>query len=269
MGLHEKINYSIQIIQEYENLANMWNGGYTVCFSGGKDSQVLLDLFKKANVNFNAIYKCTTNDPPENVYFIRKNYPDVNFILPKRNFLQLIQDNNMLPTMDKRFCCRILKEYDNIGFTATGVRREESTKRGKYEEIEFKHKNPNKRLFTSAKIKKSSTIYFRPILNWTEQDVWRYIDDNNIPINPCYELSGRVGCLFCPYKNKITLNYYSKIYPKHFSLLLKSIQIIINNGYLRQFNRNNQLTPTKVWEWWISNKTADAFFNQLNLFEQC
>lgn len=127
MTYNEKIKNSIEFIREYEPLAVKY-GGYTVCFSGGKDSQVLLDLFKKAKVKYHAVYNCTTNDDPQNVYFIRKNYPDVEIVLPKLNFLQLIEDNNMLPTMNKRFCCRILKESNNKGFTATGVRKEESTK---------------------------------------------------------------------------------------------------------------------------------------------
>jgi len=249
MELSEKIQQSIQIIRQYEKYANMWSGGYTVCFSGGKDSQVLLDLFKKSGVKYTPIYRCTTNDPPENVQFIRKYYPEVKFILPQRNFLQLIEDNNMLPTMNKRFFCRILKESNNKGFTATGVRKEESTKRGKYQNLDFRHKDQTKRTFSIDNIKTSSIINFRPILDWTEADVWQYIDDNNIPINPCYEHTGRVGCLFCPFQNKITLNYYSKQYPRYFKLLLRSIQHIINHGYLSQFNKNNQLTPTKVWEW--------------------
>lgn len=44
--LEEKIEHSIGLIKKYEDDAMRLNGGYTVCFSGGKDSQVLLDLFK-------------------------------------------------------------------------------------------------------------------------------------------------------------------------------------------------------------------------------
>lgn len=123
-------------------------------FSGGKDSQVMLDLFRRAGVNYHAYYCVTTNDPPENVYFIRKNYPDVTFVHPKRTFLQLIEDKGMLPTRQIRFCCEKLKENHGKGFVATGVRREESTKRKYYKPIEFQSRNKQARVFNEHKMRK-------------------------------------------------------------------------------------------------------------------
>jgi len=36
-----------------------------------------------------------------------------------------------------------------------------------------------------------------PIAYWNMADVWRYIEENNIPINPAYEKVDRVGCITC------------------------------------------------------------------------
>ena len=138
--LQEKIDYSIGLIKKYEADAIRLNDGYTVCFSGGKDSQVLLDLFKKARVKYRAVYNVTTNDPPENVYFIKQHYPEVEFILPKMNFFRLIEHKKCLPYINRRFCCEKLKEYYGKGICAMGVRKEESAKRSAYSEIVFHKK---------------------------------------------------------------------------------------------------------------------------------
>ena len=35
---------------------------------------------------------------------------------------------------------------------------------------------------------------FRPILKWSEKEVWASLKDSNIPPNPAYNYTGRVGC---------------------------------------------------------------------------
>lgn len=123
----EKEKQSIALIRQYAPYADKF-GGYKVAFSGGKDSQVMLDLFKKSGVQHTAFYSVTTIDPPENVYFIRKNYLEVEFVLPRLNFYQLMIKKKAIPCMNMRFCCSELKEKTFKGWVATGVRKEESRK---------------------------------------------------------------------------------------------------------------------------------------------
>jgi phosphoadenosine phosphosulfate reductase len=60
----EKEKQSIELIRKGEKLALSMNPeGYFVGFSGGKDSQVLLELVKRAGVKYKAYYNVTTNDP--------------------------------------------------------------------------------------------------------------------------------------------------------------------------------------------------------------
>lgn len=248
--MNEKIKQSIELIKYYEAEAYKY-GGYTVCFSGGKDSQVLLDLFKKSGVKYTAIYNVTTNDPPENVYFIRENYPEVEFVFPKHTFLQLIENKKFLPTMKCRFCCLELKEYYGRGFVAVGVRREESVKRSKYDVI-------------SKSKSKSNKYLFYPILEWREDEIWSYIEENNLPVNPLYDEGRRVGCLFCPFASQKQLIYNANKYPKHHKLFMRSIERIINKGYMREYS---PVSAEQVWEWWISKRNAKEFFSQLDLFK--
>ena len=137
MSLEDKIAYSIELIRRGERLALALNpqDGYFVGFSGGKDSQALLQLVKMAGVRYKAYYSVTTNDPPPNVYFIRQHYPDVVFLHPKQNFFKLVEKKG-LPIMIHRFCCAILKEGAGAGNAIlTGVRADESRKRAAYDEV--------------------------------------------------------------------------------------------------------------------------------------
>lgn len=261
MNLDKKIEETIGIIRRYEHVANMY-GGYSVMFSGGKDSQVMLDLFKKSGVRFRAFYCVTTNDAPENVYFIRKNYPDVEFLHPRRTFLQLIEAKKMLPTIKHRFCCSELKERNGKGIVAVGTRREESAKRSTYDTIVFASKRQKSSTFSEEKMNKTRKAILMPILEWREDEVWQYIDDNNLPVNPCYESEGRVGCMFCPFKSKKALTNAAERYPRYHRLLMRSIQRIIDKGYMREFS---PVTADDVWQWWISKENAKTYFKQLKI----
>lgn len=253
--MQKKIHNSIEFIKHYAPLADKY-GGFTVCFSGGKDSQVMLDLFKKADVNFHAIHNLTTNDPPDNIYFIRKYYPEVNIQLPDLIFFQLIEKKKMLPTINKRFCCSYFKESKEKGFVAVGVRREESYKRSLYYPIVY----ANRKCFDTNTYKGQKVI-FRPIIDWLEWEIWQYIDDFKIPINPLYELQERVGCMICPFSHRKEVNYYLDKYPKLKSNLLRTIEKIMEKGYMRDFNT----TPEEVLDWYLSKRNAKEFFTQLKL----
>ena len=105
----------------------------------------------------------------------------------------------------------------------TGVRRAESKSRKQRTTIEVKNKTTlkkNKELIDSyfeehcQSVGNQSIIQLKPIIDWTDQDVWDYIHKHNLPINSEYELTPRVGCIICP-KANLDKNYiYLLKYPK-------------------------------------------------------
>jgi phosphoadenosine phosphosulfate reductase len=104
--------------------------GYYLAFSGGKDSQCIHQLAIEAEVKFDAHYSVTGIDPPELVYSIKKNYPNVIFDYPKKTMWKLIEEKRMPPTKIVRYCCSELKENGGDGrICVTGVRWAESTRR--------------------------------------------------------------------------------------------------------------------------------------------
>lgn len=265
--IENKITDSVALIRKGERLALALNpiNGYFVGFSGGKDSQVLLELVKMANVRFKAYYNVTTNDPPDNVYFIRKNYPEVEFLHPKDNFFKLIEKRG-LPTRIRRFCCAELKEKTGVGnVVLTGVRAEESLRRSKYNDLQIVSKRKEhadrsrKRTIEEIVqnehrcIKGKDKIMVYPILHWTNDDVWQFIHDRHLPINPCYEKSNRVGCMFCPFTNKNQIEYYESLYPKFKDYIVRAMNIYLSR------KPHNSLTAQEYYEWWKSKKNITQF----------
>ena len=59
MELHDKIQHAVKLIRTFAK-----GKVVEVCYSGGKDSDVILELAKMAGVKYRAIYKNTTIDPP-------------------------------------------------------------------------------------------------------------------------------------------------------------------------------------------------------------
>lgn len=264
--LQYKIDAAINFIQRGEKLALSLNEqGYFVAFSGGKDSQVLLWLVQQAKVRYKAYYSVTTNDPLQNVQFIRKHYKEVIFLHPKDNFYTLVEKNG-LPLRQMRYCCRVLKESVGAGFaTLIGVRREESMRRSKYDFVDVmsRRKEHKERVggydlddmiaVNHQCIKGKDKVLLRPILDFTEKDVWSIINEFHLPKNPCYEKVGRVGCIFCPFSSRQTIERYCIEYPKVKETLLKSISVFLKN------KPSIGLSKEEYFDWWLSDMSLQEY----------
>ena len=251
--LEHLIEESIRVIQKGERLAKLMSPlGYYVAFSGGKDSQVVLDLVKHSGVQYQAIYNATTNDPPLNVRFIREHYQDVRINCPQTSFLKLVSQKGM-PTIFMRYCCAILKENKGVGrVVITGVRHSESTKRSHYntfvdskgKTIDFEKMEQNSFQCVNGKDK----FLLHPILDWNENDIWTYIKEFNLPINPCYKYFERVGCVFCPFASKKEILNTISQRPKQFNALLNAIGV-----FMSAHPENNVFDDElDLFNWWLS-----------------
>lgn len=100
-------------------------------------------------------------------------------------------------------CCGLLKTralldaLEEGGFTAAfgGARRDEEKSRAKERVYSFRDvhgqwdpKNQRPELWDifNSRIEKGETIRVFPLSNWTELDIWLYIDSEKIPIVPLY-----------------------------------------------------------------------------------
>lgn len=262
--MKEKIEHSLQLIRKASLIADEMNPehGLWIGFSGGKDSVCVLQLVKMAGVRYHAYYNVTGIDAPDSIYFIRDNFPEVTFIHPPKNYFRLVEDNG-LPTMNRRFCCQKIKENSGAGHVVlTGVRAEESRKRAAYTEArifsrrkEHNGKGSNKDIdeVIDSKhqcIKGKDRLVVYPILQWEEADVWQFIADENLPINPLYDMVGRVGCMFCPFAGREQLEKYERLYPEVYRRLLLAIERNIAKRGDSPFS-----CASELYDWWKSKKS--------------
>lgn len=197
-----------------------------VTTSGGKDSSVCVELARRAGIEFELMHNHTTADAPETVRFVRSEFKRLeNAGVPTNRIIinyptykgkptsmwSLIQQKLIPPTRVVRYCCEVLKEHGGKNrFIATGVRWAESVKRknsrGIYESVHrqkekriiLMNDNDENRRLTEHCMQQRSAVC-NPIIDWTDKDVWDFIEDAKIPVNPLYDCGfGRVGCIGCP-----------------------------------------------------------------------
>lgn len=220
-------NQAIDRIQKFSKIADKM--GFEVClgFSGGKDSQVVYDLCLRSGIDFKAYFNHSF-ESNTTLKFIHENYPNV---IKRRDhkygFIENIWRNHggLLPTVQMAYCCRDYKHNPKYvdKCSIVGVRKAESFKRRTRTAFEIKNKTLLKRnkalineYFTEncQSIGAAGIIQLKPIIDWSDENVWDYIKEHNLPINPEYKISKRVGCIVCP-KTNFTSNSKSLLkYPK-------------------------------------------------------
>jgi phosphoadenosine phosphosulfate reductase len=218
MDYARKIDFAIRLLRSIPQ-----DGPIEVSYSGGKDSDVILELAKMAGIPFEAIYKQTTIDPPGTTSHAKE--MGATIIRPKKSFFQLVEEKGT-PSRWKRFCCEDLKEYKIYDRAIQGIRREESTKRAKnYKEPEICRVYSNK----------EKVRVYLPILEWTLEDVARFIEERGIKLAPTYydeqgkvHYERRLGCIGCPLKADCGRADFLK-YPKFLREYIKHYQVFLDN----------------------------------------
>jgi len=191
-----------------------WQHKY-VCFSGGKDSLVCLDLCHKVwGDNFKVIYiEITGNTHPKCTKYSRKICDEygVEMIQPRyeENFFDLLEKLGYPSVFwqRSRWCMHRFKDRPMGRFaktvpltvTVAGVKQGDSHRRRAWISkvvVNGIVQNPRKAYCWGR-------VQIYPLYNWEKDDVWIYIHENNLPVNPLYkEIGGAGNCLICPAMKK-------------------------------------------------------------------
>lgn len=272
-SLARKIEHSVELLQKSEKMALRLDSvnGFYLAFSGGKDSQCLYHVAKLAGVRFKAHMNLTSVDPPEVIRFVKTQYPDVELIKPRMSIYEMAKKKHILPTRTLRWCCAEFKETSGVGkVTLIGVRKEESARRAKREEIstEIKGKR-NDETFDQwseqeenmvACVGGKDKILVSPIIYWTERDVWEFLNVNGIPHCELYDEGyTRIGCICCPMSNVRQKKKDAKRWPHVKRNWIKTIQLLIDNGYI-DHNFSKLGGAETGFRWWISDKSYKQFY---------
>jgi len=211
---------------------------FIVSFSGGKDSQVTLDLVSRVIPpdDFMVIYSDTGMEIPSSLEIWEKtkkyytsNYPQLRFHLaqnPQKDTVKLWESFG-LPSRIHRWCCTVTKtaplyrdlkhlkrngKQPNV-LVFEGVRAEESPARAKYDRKIGKN------------VKHAGVINASPIYYWNTAEVFLYLFKRNLPINEGYRLGlNRVGCYICPFSSEWSEHLVNKKYPENIKPFLKTIE---------------------------------------------
>lgn len=207
---------------------------FLASFSGGKDSQVVLDLCTRAipPQDFEVIYSDTGYELPPSLQlykdieeFYHEKYPELKFSVAKNHASVLSYwDKIGTPSDTHRWCCavmktgplyRMLKTNDNKQarvLTFDGVRAEESTRRSGYSRI-------------GKGVKHSTVINASPILYWNSVEIFLYLFKYHLPINKAYRQGmTRVGCLICPFSSEWNDMVSSKCYAENLKPFMERIE---------------------------------------------
>lgn len=175
--------------------------------------------------------------------------------------------HNILPSRLRRWCCADFKEkWGSEKVVIIGVRREESYKRSfrneieiprnkfsgsiekfkEYREEQIKKKLSKKKSIDQFDEHKESMvtcvsgkdkIVLSPILEWTEDDVWSFLEIVKVPTNPLYKTDKRVGCILCPMANVHQKKTQILKYPYVKKKWIDAIKIMINNNYRKDLRQ--------------------------------
>lgn len=265
--LRKKMEHSIELLHKAERIALNYDheNGYHLAFSGGKDSQALFHMTQLAGVKFQGHMNLTSVDPPEVIRFVKRNYHEVELIKPKKSIFQIAIEKQILPTMRVRWCCAEYKETAGAGkVTLIGIRKAESSRRAKRNEVEisskkfsgdldgldeYRQEQKAKRARRKSKeqgvnitnaeeeqtlgcIHGKESLLISPIIHWTEKDVWEFLYDVvRVPHCSLYDEGWhRIGCIGCPMSSHKQKMLENERYPHVKRNWIKAIKAIRNGG---------------------------------------
>lgn len=257
-----------------------------VCtYSGGKDSDVMLELFKRSGIPFEVYNSHTTADAPQTVRHIRAVFRELELQGIKCTIdyhrqqdgtnitmWNLIPIKLMPPTRKARYCCSVLKEGGcRNRMIATGIRHAESRKRKKreaYEGITSKESrkirvsdekmlmsdnDDTRRLFEHCQLKAKTVV--NPIIDWKDRDIWEFYRNECRLHNPLYEMGyHRVGCIGCPMAGKARYREFAD-FPEYRQAYIHAFDRMLAERARRGLE-GKWKNGEEVFLWWMEDKNV-------------
>lgn len=195
----ESIHIMREVVGEFQNPVML--------YSIGKDSSVMLRLAQKAfapgAIPFPLLHIDTTYKFVEMTQFRDRICRDLGLKLIVHTNRKAIDDGANPFRLGTTRCCELLKTQALLDALAIygidaalgGARRDEEKSRAKERVFSFRDshgawdpKNQRPELWNlyNSRIDKGQSIRVFPLSNWTELDVWSYIEREAIPVVPLY-----------------------------------------------------------------------------------
>ena len=294
MDLTEKVLKAERAITLAADMSKKYyNAPLILTYSGGKDSDVMLDLTEKVLKadEFEVLNSHTSVDAPETVYHIREVFKRLNekgvkatISYPRDKdgnhitMWNLIPQKGIPPTRLARYCCQVLKETSTPNrLCALGVRAAESKGREGRDTFSNRGATKEKALFFSldhaeevhqesqeiqdpawdctliTMMKNHEDTIVNPIYEWEDSDIWDYIRQNDLKINPLYERGyKRVGCVGCPMATYRQKQKGFADYPTYKQAYINAFQKMLDKRASEGKDLTEKWSDGKaVFDWWI------------------
>ena len=207
--VEEKVNrpFSVKLDETREVIHHHFDefgDKVAVAFSGGKDSEVVLYLCLQVTPNVPVVFNNTGVEYSETVKFVAHlaELWNLNLLVthPEKSFWECVEQYGF-PQGTKwegkhpARCCYWLKEKPMLvvirGNGYLGYFTGETA-------IESRMRMFAALRGTCVHLKKGGVCKIKPILWWTQEEVWEFIHDNDLPVNEAYAKGAeRVGCMPC------------------------------------------------------------------------
>lgn len=272
INLKKLIEKNTDMLQVAENEAmdfikNMYElykdkniSGYVVAFSGGKDSQVILDLVSRVipASNYHVVFTntgmelpCTIDTVEDTRKYYKAKYPEFTLEHAKSNKKAIdLWKSYGPPSRMNRWCCSVLKtalfgrkmkellkiEAQPKLVVFEGVRNDESARRSSYGRV-------------GEGVKHINLISCRAILKWNVSEIYLYMYKYHLKINPAYTMGlTRVGCGVCPFASDWSEYVIRKRYPEVAKEYVAVIENMAKNIGITSQNKIDEYISSGNWK---------------------
>jgi len=268
--INEAKTYINEIYKKYKQSHSI-----STAFSGGKDSQVVLDLVSQVipPEDYFAIFTDTQMELPDTYNTVTKTF---NTYKNQYDGFTHFTAHQFRPILDNwedfgppsrlhRWCCTVcktspyiyeikkhIKENKSL-IVFEGIRKAESNNRSHYERF-------------ADGVKHDSITNVRPILNWNNTEIYVYLLFRKININRAYRYGlQRVGCAVCPFSSEWSEFIISHVYPNITNKFFLKIRNSIKNIGIDDSNKIEEYIKKGNWKKRGGGKNLSAIKSNIDI----
>ena len=201
-GIVKELNERLQGLSAQEILAffiHDYHGKVALGSSLGAEDQVLTDMIVKIDPSTKIFTLDTGRVFPETYETLeetnRKYGINIEVYFPNSEMVERMVHTNGINLFyesveNRKMCCQVRKieplkrAMMDVDVWVTGIRREQSVTRILTKVVEYDHINDK--------------IKVNPMLDWSEEDIWKYIRKNKVPYNKLHDMGfPSIGCQPC------------------------------------------------------------------------